>query len=190
MHKLTIPNLVTLVRPLLTLPFVWSVSYQQRAIDKGCESLFILFGLICASDILDGRLARRFGQTSSFGRQLDHFCDITFILSSLLIYVVTERAPWWLPVSIAWAFMMYLVDSWQRTSRQMVRTLIPTRLGHWGGILYYLTVGLITLDTCHLSIITRSLIHYGWFLAMTLLALVSGLERLLILLLTPNRASD
>jgi hypothetical protein len=106
-----------------------------------------------------------------------------------LIYVSQGLVPWWLPTSIAWAFIMYVVDSWRRTSAQLPRRLLPTRLGHWGGILYYLTVGIVTVDACLSHDITRVLIHYGWFQAMSLVAFISGLERLLALLLTARHAS-
>lgn len=190
LHMLTPPNVVTLSRPLLTVPFVWGVSCLPQAAERTCGLMFVLYGLVCTSDLLDGWLARRLGQTSPFGRLLDHLCDITFILLALLAYVGQGRVPWWLPASIAWAFIMYVAASWWRPSEQPARTLIPTRLGHWGGILYYLTVGIVTIDICLSHDITRLLIRYGWLQAITLLAFISGCERLFVLLFTRRRTSD
>jgi CDP-diacylglycerol--glycerol-3-phosphate 3-phosphatidyltransferase len=190
LHILTPPNVVTFIRPLLTVAFVGYVYDLHQTPERTCSHLFILYGLICASDLLDGWLARQLGRTSPFGRLLDHLCDITFILSALLVYVNQGRVPWWLPASIAWAFIMYLAASWWHPSGKRGRILIPTRIGHWGGILYYLTVGIVTVDTCLSHDITRLLIRYGWLQAMALLAFVSGLERLFALSLTPTRASD
>ena len=187
---LTLPNLVTLSRPLLTLTFVWLVYDQQRTTDSGCLSLMVIYALIGASDIVDGWLARLLDQTSSLGRFLDHLCDITFILTALLLYVTLGRAPWWLPACIAWAFLMYVVDSWRRTAVQTRHTLLPTRLGHWGGILYFLTVGMITVDACYANAMTGMMIHRGWFTAVSVLAFISGCQRLLALLRSRCLASD
>jgi len=183
LHVLTLPNAVTFSRLLLTVPFVGGVhGLHHHASEPTCGILFILYGLICASDLLDGWLARHLGQTSPFGRLLDHLCDITFILSALLVYVSQGRVAWWLPACIAWAFIMYVTVSWWRPAEQPGRPLIATRLGHWGGIFYYLTVGLVTVDTCLSSDVTRLLIRYGWLQAMAWLAFASGCERLVALL--------
>lgn len=186
---LTPPNLITLSRPLLTAPFVGCLYTLPHPAAPTCGLLFTLYGLICISDRLDGWMARRLGQASPFGRLLDHVCDVTFVLAALLAYGRLGRVPWWLPTSIAWAFIMYVVASWWHPSGQQGRTLIPTRIGHWGGILYYLTVGIVTADTCLSSDVTRLLIRSGWLQAMALVALSSGLERLVALFLTRRRAS-
>lgn len=170
--------------------FVWCIYNPQQTTQCTGGILLILYGLISTSDIIDGWLARRLGQASAFGRLLDHLCDIIFIQSTLATYVRLGQVPWWLPASIAWAFILYLVDSWWRTAGQLRRRLLPTRIGHWGGILYYMTVGIVTVDRYLPNDMTRLLIHLGWFQAMTLLALISGFDRLFCLAFTPRHVSD
>ncbi len=180
---LSAPNLVTLIRPACTLPFMWcAIRIGDDQTSWWCAGAFGLFGIITASDMLDGWLARRLGQVSNFGRLLDHVCDVLFIQAALLVYVGRGLIPWWLPVAIAWTFGLYALDSWWRTSGQPRRPLLPTRLGHLGGILYYTTVGLVTAHACLANPITKIIFSYGWIEGIALLALLSGADRLRCLL--------
>lgn len=185
----TIPNLVTLARPLLTAPFIWYAYHLPDKNGKTCTLSFVLCVLIMASDCLDGWLARRLGQTSHIGRLLDHLCDVTFILLALLTFARHGIIPWWLPAAIAWSFLMYVVDSWWRTTAKPFRALLPTRMGHWGGILYYVTVAIVLVDVCLVNVITQAVLSYGWLQLMALLAVLSGSERLYCLFVAPRQTS-
>ena len=68
-NRWTIPNLFSLLR-LLLVPTLWVPALLDLPKTVG-------FGLILAAvtDILDGRLARRLNQTSSFGSKLDSVAD-------------------------------------------------------------------------------------------------------------------
>jgi phosphatidylglycerophosphate synthase len=135
----------------------------------------LLYLLIAVSDALDGWLARKLGQQSPFGQALDHGCDVFFILTVLGFFVIQGLIPWWLPAAIAWAFALYVLDSWWRTAAQPQRTLITSRLGHVGGILYYLAVGLVTINVC--TDVSLPFLPVG-FTLLALLAATSGSERL------------
>jgi phosphatidylglycerophosphate synthase len=173
-HLDTIPNLVTMVRPVCTLPYVLCCA-------RGHWSALCLYMAIISSDILDGWLARRLGQTSPLGRTLDHACDVLFILTALGFFASRGLAPWWLPGSIAWAFGLYVVDSWWRSGRQPQCILLTSRLGHLGGILYYVIVGVITGNLCADNTLVPPTLLYSGFQALALLALLSGIERLVLL---------
>jgi phosphatidylglycerophosphate synthase len=65
----TIPNILSASR-LLMIPVLWILALQGYA-------LAVAFGIILAAltDTLDGVLARRLGQVSEFGSQLDSLAD-------------------------------------------------------------------------------------------------------------------
>lgn len=104
----------------------------------------LVFAVAAASDVIDGRLARRAGTASNGGRFFDHFADIGFILGALACYVHLGLAPWWVPASIALSFAFYLVDSLRRTAR--APSLIGSRLGHLGGIANYVLIGVLVFN--------------------------------------------
>jgi len=104
----------------------------------------MVFAVAAASDVVDGRLARRAGTASAAGRFFDHLADIGFILVALSAYVRLGLAPWWVPASIAASFAFYFVDSLRRTPR--APSLIGSRLGHWGGVANYVLIGVLVFN--------------------------------------------
>jgi cardiolipin synthase len=79
---LTIPNLITLVRILLIIPFVHYVNTGQ---DRRALVIFFIAGV---SDTIDGTIARVFHQSSKLGRLIDPVADkvlagIAYVVMSL-----------------------------------------------------------------------------------------------------------
>jgi len=176
----TSPNLVTLLRPLCTGPFVWlCVQAEPASATWARVGAVGLFGLIAATDLLDGWLARRLQQVSGLGRWLDHLCDVGFILTALGFFVTRAVVPWWLPVSIAWAFSLYVVKSWCWRTARPLPSLLGSRLGHVGGVLYFAVVGLVTVQWCTGGSLLPAQGLQGVFMFLALLAFVSGGEHLM-----------
>ena len=178
----THPNVITLIRPIGTGPFVWCCQHAQASTAYGVAAL-LLFGLIAASDMLDGWMARRRHQASAFGRVLDHLCDVGFILVALGMFAWQGWVPWWLPAAITWAFGLYALRSWWWTAGTTAPTLIGSRLGHLGGILNYGVVGLVTLDLCLGRLLWTAGINHFVFILLASLSLWSGLQHLYALLI-------
>lgn len=166
------PNVVTLIRPCCILPYLW-LCLQSR-----WEAL-VLYAVVVSSDMLDGWLARKRRQESTLGRTLDHVCDVGFILAALGYFAGAGLAPWWLPVAIAWSFGLYCLNSWWRRDRQPQLRLLGSQLGHVGGILYYVTVGVSTGLLVLAPAMLSSPIMHWWYGGVTLVALVAGLQHLL-----------
>jgi len=126
---------------LLAAPvFAWLLSSPGSV---PCWASAVLFGAVCLSDYLDGKLARRAGRASAHGRLLDSFADIAFILTALVTGWSLGIVPWWVPATIAICFGSYALDSWLLTRRWPGPTSLATRLGHWGGVANFAVVGLL-----------------------------------------------
>jgi CDP-diacylglycerol--glycerol-3-phosphate 3-phosphatidyltransferase len=86
-------NLVTVGR-LLVAPFMFLLIDGK----EGSWAAVTLWFLLCVSDAIDGKLARRYGTTRS-GAFLDPLADKVLILSAMFL-LVREGVFWWLPVVI------------------------------------------------------------------------------------------
>lgn len=171
----TWPNLLTLWRPLSTPGFVLCCIYGQTA-SWAKVGAVVLLGLMIASDMLDGWLARRLKCSSTFGRLLDHCCDVSFVLVALSVFAIQQRVPWSLPLAIVWAFGLYMVDSWRRTSQRP--RLLGSRLGHLVGILNYVVVATVTINLVAQTPVIPLNVIRGLCYGVTALAFLSGAERL------------
>ncbi|HVN87775.1 MAG TPA: CDP-alcohol phosphatidyltransferase family protein [Candidatus Binatia bacterium] len=138
-------DLLTAGRVVLTPVFALLVWHAPRAVAAGWAA-GLLFPLIAASDFLDGRVARRAGVPSAVGRVLDHGADITFIVVTLSTYAALDVIPWWVPAAVAISFATYVFDSWRHRAGTQVR-LIPSRIGHLGGVCNWVLIGVLVYNT-------------------------------------------
>ena len=89
-----LPNLLTLLRLLLTLPIAWLLLSERFA------AALWLFAVAGASDALDGFLARRFGWVSRVGSVLDPLADKLLLVTSYVCLGLSQVLPWWLPLLV------------------------------------------------------------------------------------------
>ena len=87
---LTLPTLLTWAR-IVAIPFIVAVFYLP--IEPGMRNLLatVSFVLVALTDWLDGWLARRLNQTSSFGAFLDPVAYKFLVCASLLILLEQQR---------------------------------------------------------------------------------------------------
>ncbi|MGC8894882.1 MAG: CDP-alcohol phosphatidyltransferase family protein [candidate division WOR-3 bacterium] len=86
---LNLPNILTVSR-LILLPGLF-VAFPVN----NNMLILVLMGLIFASDVLDGWLARRWGLASTLGKILDHAVDKFVIVGIILLLVMFRGMPWW-----------------------------------------------------------------------------------------------
>ena len=88
---LTLPTLLTWAR-IVAIPLIVGVFYLP--LDAGLRNLIatVMFIVFALTDWLDGWLARKLNQTSSFGAFLDPVADKFLVCASLLVLVHLQRA--------------------------------------------------------------------------------------------------
>ena len=88
---LTIPTLMTWTR-IVAIPLIVGVFYLDiPAVERNLIAT-VMFVVFAATDWLDGYLARKLNQTSSFGAFLDPVADKFLVCASLLVLVHLQRA--------------------------------------------------------------------------------------------------
>lgn len=89
--NLNIPNVLTLLRIGL-IPIFVLVFYAPNGWSHAASAL--VFGLAAVTDWLDGYLARRLGQISTFGAFLDPVADKLMVAVALVLLVQVNPSPW------------------------------------------------------------------------------------------------
>ena len=77
---------------ILAIPLIVGVFYLDIAVDQRNMLASLMFVVFAATDWLDGFLARKLNQTSSFGAFLDPVADKFLVCASLLVLVHLQRA--------------------------------------------------------------------------------------------------
>ena len=172
----------TRANALSLLRLVVAPALAAAIIAAHAELATALFALAVATDLADGAVARRYGESSPLGGLLDHAIDATFCVLGLAAHAAAGVVPWSLPFLVAAAFAQYVVDSKSLAGRP----LRASRLGRWNGIAYYVAVAVpIVRDTLGWSWPGAALVRW---LAAALVAttLVSMADRALALVRPPQ----
>lgn len=102
---LTIPNLLSLIRLLLIPLIIWSYCGAQNHIMTVC-----FIALSALTDILDGKIARKFNMISDVGKVLDPIADK--LTQAALIFCLISRHPWMIALLVLLALKEFLMMLW------------------------------------------------------------------------------
>lgn len=89
----TVPNVLSLLRLAGVPVFLWLLLGPQADLWAT-----VVLAASALTDWADGKIARRFGQTSRLGQLLDPAADRLYILSTLFAFVLRGFLPWWFVV--------------------------------------------------------------------------------------------
>jgi len=117
---MNLPNALTVFR-ILGLPFCAWALFKEGGEDPTWQiiawSSFFLLGL---TDILDGRIARKRNQVSSFGAILDPIADKAFIGTALIGLSILGKLPWWVTAIILFREIGITILSFAVIKRQVI----------------------------------------------------------------------
>jgi cardiolipin synthase len=145
-HAFSLPNLLTYGR-IAAVPVVVAAMYWQEVWEGGLWLRWVALAIFVAAaitDVLDGYVARAWGQQSRFGRMLDPIADKLLVASCLLMLAAdsTIRGP------SLWAAIVILcreiLVSGLREYLAELRVSVPvTRLAKWKTFLQLVAVGFL-----------------------------------------------
>jgi len=129
---LTLANALTAARLTMAPCIAFAIADDRSALAG------LLFVLAVVTDLADGPLARRDGQTTPFGGLFDHSVDACFVTMMLAALAWRGELNGWLPIFVAASFTQYVVDS-EALRGHRLRT---SRIGRSNGIAYYVAGGM------------------------------------------------
>jgi len=141
---LTVPNLLTFFRLGLIPVFLWAAIGLNN---MGLAVAIAILGFI--TDLVDGKIARRFGQVSKLGIALDPLSDRLGLASGAAVLIVKHLAPLWVVlVVIARDAVLVLVGAPTLKARGLP---IPpvTRVGKYGSFAVSVMFGLFLASAIH-----------------------------------------
>lgn len=169
-----LPNLLTYAR-IVAVPLVVACMYGQEILQGGVWLRWVALVLFIAAgvtDILDGYIARSWGQQSSFGRMLDPIADKLLVASCLLMLAADGTIRGW----SLWAAIVILcreiLVSGLREYLAELRVSVPvTRLAKWKTSLQLVAIGFLLAGSAgdgvvakHLGLTFAPVTHIGLIL--------------------------
>jgi cardiolipin synthase len=90
----TAPNVITLVRLLCIPLFLWLLFGAHRQ-----TAAAVLLAALGATDWIDGFVARRYGQVSTFGKVLDPTADRILVGTAVISILIYGAVPLWFGIA-------------------------------------------------------------------------------------------
>jgi len=184
---MTLPNKLTMLRILL-IPVMIIIFYipwfSENMIFLDVTYLyfieFIIFFLASVTDFVDGYLARKNNQVTTFGKFLDPLADKMLVFSSMTILLLNNSGvlPEGQPLVPMWVFVVMLIREFMVSG---IRMLVSSKgvviaagwLGKWKTFITMIAIGALFMGGLHVSII-----YIGQILMYVacILTIVSGVE--------------
>ncbi len=95
---MNLPNKLTIIRAIM-IPF-FLIAMLWSAIPYGNWVALAIFGLASLTDMLDGKIARKYNMITNFGKFMDPLADKLLVCSALIAFVDLGRIPCWIVIII------------------------------------------------------------------------------------------
>ena len=138
--RLTIPNLITLFRIILTPLFIIFL------IQGNYRKAFVVFVLAGVSDMADGLIARTWQQKSRLGSYLDPLADKLLMAASFVTLSIYHQIPSWLTVVVLSRDVVLAVGVVIFRLADIPLVIRPSLAGKWTTTFQLITVGFVLLN--------------------------------------------
>jgi cardiolipin synthase (CMP-forming) len=165
--NLTIPNLITLFRIILTPLFIIFL------IQGNYRKALMVFVLAGVSDLADGLIARTWQQKSRLGSYLDPLADKLLMAASFVTLSIYHQIPSWLTVVVLSRDVVLALGVLIFRLADVPLTIRPTLAGKWTTTFQLVTIGFVLLSKI-LSFPPLLLLSFFWVTGA--LTTISGLQ--------------
>jgi cardiolipin synthase (CMP-forming) len=145
-HPLALPNILTYAR-IAAVPVVVALLYWQSILGGGLWLRWVALAVFIAAgltDILDGYLARMWGQQSSLGRMLDPIADKLLVASCLLMLAAGTTIHGWSLLAAVIILCREILVSGLREFLADLRVSLPvSQLAKWKTFGQLLAIGFL-----------------------------------------------
>lgn len=157
-----IPNILTICRLVLIIPFLMFLYHQQYA------HAFYVFFVAGITDALDGWIARKFNCQSALGSFLDPMADKSLIAASFISLALIGQLPWWLVILV---FLRDLtislgVIAWYYFICQKI-TFEPTQFSKFNTLLQLLLITVCLIEMAFFVFYPGFVTSLMWLTALT-----------------------
>ena len=182
----TFPNVLTIVRILLTplfLVLIFSLAWYNKIL------ALVVFTVASLTDFYDGKIARRDGTSTAFGRFMDPLADKLLVSSALISFVMLGMVEAWLVAAML--IRDAAITGFRVFTIRQGKEVVTSRLAKWKtmlqlvlvfGILVFMNIRVIqaklTSSPLELTGAWSHLLLNGLVAGVTLLAVISGVHYL------------
>ena len=169
---MNLPNKLTLFRVIL-IPFfvVFMLINVTGNADKWIA--LIIFIIASLTDLLDGKIARKYNLITDFGKFMDPLADKLLVCSALICLVSLNRIPAWIVIIII--AREFIISGFRLIAADNGRVIAASYWGKFKTTFQMIIVILMIADISQLFILTQIIMYVA--LILTVVSLVDYLVK-------------
>lgn len=165
---MNLPNKLTMLRILLVPVFTALLLYESGQLMTFRLLSLLVFIIASLTDLLDGKIARKYGLVTNFGKFMDPLADKLLVCSALICMVELRELPaWYVIIVIAREF---IISGFRLVASDRGIVIAASWWGKWKTVFQMFAVILLIIDIPACRIFTE--IVAGAALLLTLISLV------------------
>ena len=166
---MNLPNKLTILRILLIVPFVMLM--EIPGVEWTRYVAFIVFVVASLTDLLDGKIARKYGLVTNFGKFADPLADKLLVCSALVCFAGNNQLPSWFVIIIL--SREFIISGFRLVAAEQGKVIAAGWWGKFKTTFQMIMVLLLILDIGFLRIVTIIVSYVA--LALTIISLIDYL---------------
>lgn len=95
---MNLPNKLTMAR-ICMIPF-FMLCIEYKSLPNQYLWAFVIFAIASLTDLIDGKIARKYNMVTDFGKFMDPLADKILVTAALIYFVPLQLAPAWVVIII------------------------------------------------------------------------------------------
>ena len=184
MNKMNLPNKLTIFRVFLILPFVLLLLGESggwgwyRALFGGIPEYvdyiaLAIFIIASLTDLIDGKIARKYGLVTNFGKFMDPLADKLLVSAAMIALVELGRIPAWIVIVII--SREFIISGFRLVAADKGVVIAASYWGKFKTTFQMVMVCLMIADIPQLRVVTNIIMWIA--LALTMISLIDYLAK-------------
>lgn len=168
---MNLPNKLTMFRVILIPFFVVFMLVDITTVDKWIA--LVIFIVASLTDLLDGRIARKYNLVTNFGKFMDPLADKLLVCSALICLVELEKLPAWMVIVII--AREFIISGFRLIASDNGVVIAASYWGKFKTTFQMVMICLLIADIAAINVITNVIVWIA--LVLTIVSLIDYLVK-------------
>ena len=165
---MNLPNKLTILRVMMIPFFVFSLLAYDGTNPGLRYVAAVIFVVASLTDLLDGKIARKYNLVTNFGKFMDPLADKLLVCSALICMVELKQLPAWMVIVII--SREFIISGFRLVASDKGVVIAASYWGKWKTTFQMIGVVLLILNIEKLSVVTTIVIWIA--LILTVISLI------------------
>lgn len=165
---MNLPNKLTILRVIMIPFFVFALMLDGGSNQTYRYIAVTIFILASLTDLLDGKIARKYGLVTNFGKFMDPLADKLLVSSALICLIELDQLPAWMVLIII--SREFIISGFRLVASDNGVVIAASYWGKWKTVFQMTSVILLIINIEALSMVTMIALWIA--LALTVISLI------------------